>query len=224
VAAAAISEPMTGASWTHGAPPPSDSVEGRVLDAAEVCVARWGVAKTTIDDLAREAGCSRATVYRAFPGGRDVVFDAAANRLVLRFFAHVAGRVAGAATLADAAAVVLSESCAAIAGHPAVAYVLAHEPEVLASHLSFGDLDPLLGWARAFAETHFTRFVDPPAAREVGEWLARIVVSYGFDPRSSLDLADPVVSHRFVSTYLVPGLDPSLPSRYGSGDGTAAWR
>jgi AcrR family transcriptional regulator len=212
MSAAALSEPVTVIPWSLGAPMPSHSMDGRILDAAEACIARWGVTKTTIDDLAREAGCSRATVYRAFPGGRDVVFDAAANRLLLRFFAHVAERVAGADTLVDAATVVLSESCAAIAGHPALAYVLAHEPDVLATHLAFGDLDPLLGWARAFAETHFARFVGASSAREVGEWLARIVVSYGFDPRSSLDLGDPAVAHRFVLTYLMPGLDdPSRP-------------
>ena len=32
------------------------------------CIARWGTAKTTLDDIAREAGCSRATIYRLFPG------------------------------------------------------------------------------------------------------------------------------------------------------------
>ena len=38
------------------------------LDAALACVARVGVAKTTLDDVAKEAGCARATVYRCFPG------------------------------------------------------------------------------------------------------------------------------------------------------------
>jgi len=39
----------------------------RVLDAALTCVGRVGLAKTTLDDVAREAGCARATVYRYFP-------------------------------------------------------------------------------------------------------------------------------------------------------------
>ena len=47
--------------------------ERRVAEALLRCVARWGLAKTTIEDLAREAGVSRATVYRLVPGGKQAV-------------------------------------------------------------------------------------------------------------------------------------------------------
>ncbi|MEA2588672.1 MAG: hypothetical protein QOH66_1599, partial [Actinomycetota bacterium] len=47
--------------------------EQRVIDAALRCIARWGIAKTTLDDIAREASCSRATIYRLFPGGKDAL-------------------------------------------------------------------------------------------------------------------------------------------------------
>jgi AcrR family transcriptional regulator len=38
-----------------------------LLDAARACVAERGVARTTVSDVARRAGASRMTVYRAFP-------------------------------------------------------------------------------------------------------------------------------------------------------------
>ncbi len=47
----------------------SSDVRERLLQATYDCVARWGLAKTTVEDAAREAGVSRATVYRYFPGG-----------------------------------------------------------------------------------------------------------------------------------------------------------
>ena len=53
--------------------------EQRIVDATTRCIARWGVAKTTLDDVAREASCSRATVYRLFPGGKDAVLEATGN-------------------------------------------------------------------------------------------------------------------------------------------------
>jgi AcrR family transcriptional regulator len=43
----------------------------RILEAAARCALRFTLGKTTIDDIAVEAGVSRATVYRTFPGGRD---------------------------------------------------------------------------------------------------------------------------------------------------------
>lgn len=187
-------------------PTPSASLEDRILDAAESCVARWGIAKTTIDDLAREAGCSRATVYRAFPGGRDVVFLAAGARELERFFDRLATDVAATETLADALAVALSSACREIRDHAALQFLVAHEPEVLAAHLAFDGLDPILAWAGSFATEHLGRFLGRTEAAAVGEWLARVVVSYGFQPDPATPLYERETAHRFVSTYLLPGL------------------
>ena len=60
--------------------------EQRVIDAALRCIARWGIGKTTLDDVAREASCSRATIYRLFPGGKDAVFEALVDAELGRFF------------------------------------------------------------------------------------------------------------------------------------------
>src|ERR1700722_18080436 len=62
----------------------------RIADAANRCVARRGVAKTTVDDVAREAGCSRATVYRTFPGGKEEVISAVVDTEVARLFSALA--------------------------------------------------------------------------------------------------------------------------------------
>jgi AcrR family transcriptional regulator len=59
--------------------PESDPQRERLLDAAEACLARYGLGKTTIEDVARLAGLSRATVYRQF-GTRDALVAAVAAR------------------------------------------------------------------------------------------------------------------------------------------------
>ena len=38
------------------------------------------MAKVTVDDIAAEAGLSRATLYRLFPGGKDVLYEALRRR------------------------------------------------------------------------------------------------------------------------------------------------
>lgn len=57
---------------------PSSSRE-RMLDAAESCLQRFGLAKTTVEDVARASGLSRTTVYRQF-GSRDALLLALAAR------------------------------------------------------------------------------------------------------------------------------------------------
>ena len=68
---------------------PTSRAEGRVLDAAKRCCERWGIAKVTIDDIAAEAGVSRATLYRLFPGGKDVLFEALRVRELEEFFTEL---------------------------------------------------------------------------------------------------------------------------------------
>lgn len=67
-----------------------------LLDAAGRCFAELGVARATMVDVARAAGCSRATLYRYFPN-QDALHLAFVHRATLRIAAQMAGdRDAGA--------------------------------------------------------------------------------------------------------------------------------
>ncbi len=52
----------------------------RILDAAYTCFARHGARRTTMDDIAREAGMSRAAVYQ-YVKNKDDAFRRLAQRL-----------------------------------------------------------------------------------------------------------------------------------------------
>lgn len=60
-------------------PPPTEAERGALLDAAAACYLRLGVARTTAADIAREAGFSRATLYRRF-GSHEAIFLAVLTR------------------------------------------------------------------------------------------------------------------------------------------------
>ena len=63
---------MTTAPPTPSPPAPDPlTLRDRLLAATYRCVARFGLGKTTIEDVVKESGLSRATIYRQFPGGRD---------------------------------------------------------------------------------------------------------------------------------------------------------
>lgn len=66
----------------------SDDAEiarGQILKAAESMFQRYGVVKTTMDDIAKEAGVSRPTVYRYF-GDRDTLITALIEARSRRLF------------------------------------------------------------------------------------------------------------------------------------------
>ncbi len=180
-------------------------VHERVVAGTLRCIARWGVAKTTLDDIAREAGCSRATIYRTFPGGKNAVMLATGEAEVQRLLVDLAIALDATETLEDLLVVAMVESIRAIRAHEALQYLTVHEPEHLLVHVSFDVLDPLLALATDFGAPYLERHVDARAAREGAEWIARLIVSSVIGP-CPIDFGDPAVARGFVATYVLPGL------------------
>jgi AcrR family transcriptional regulator len=186
----------------------SRSLQERILDATVGCIAGHGVARTTIDDIARAAGCGRATVYRAFAGGKDAVVVAAGARELERFLDRLGTRVDACDTLEDAIVTGLTATSRELLGHEAFVYLVEHEPAVVRPMLAFDGLDPLLARAGAFTERHLARFLAPAPARLVGEWAARLVLCYAHDHvpgEPAVDLADGETARRIVRTFLLAG-------------------
>lgn len=52
----------------------------RILDAAVERFGRFGFAKTTLDEVARDAGLSKPSLYHYFAGGKEALFHAALER------------------------------------------------------------------------------------------------------------------------------------------------
>ncbi len=186
---------------------PADEQFDRVIVAAVRCIARWGVAKTTLDDVAREAGCSRATVYRLVPGGRDALMLAVARTEVARFFGGISDRLDTATTLEELLVAGITEAARRISDHPALRFLIEHEPEVVLPRLAFHQMDSALAIASEFAAPHLARFIpDGEHARRVAEWVSRIVVSYTITPSPDVDLTDEQSARRLVSDFVLPGL------------------
>lgn len=191
------------------ADPPVVPHEERIAAAALRCIARWGVAKTTLDDVAREAGVSRATVYRVFPGGKDGLMDAVARGEAARFLDGVAGVMAAAGSLEDTLVLGMAEAGRRIVAHEALWFLMAHEPATVLSRLAFAKLDEVLAAAADVAAPHFERWLAPDDARRAAEWAARLVLSYACTPAdSTVDIADEASVRRLVRTFVLPGLVP----------------
>lgn len=70
----------------------SDAAAERILDAAEQLFARRDAASVGMNDVAKAAGCSRATLYRYFES-RDALYTAYVHRETHRVFAEVGTHV-----------------------------------------------------------------------------------------------------------------------------------
>ena len=192
---------------TRATVPGGAALEARLVDAMLECISRWGVAKTTADDIARAAGVSRATLYRAFPGGKDVAFDALLRHELARFFARVDGPLERADTLEDVLVIGAVEAADFLLHHEALGYVLEHEPERVLPAFAFQRFDGALAIATAFVTPHLSRFVpDHRRAAEGAEFVVRLLFSFAIDPSPMVDLTDPESVRRFVRTFVLPAL------------------
>jgi AcrR family transcriptional regulator len=187
--------------------------EVRVVDAALRCIARWGVAKTTLDDVAREAGWSRATVYRLFPGGKDAVLETVADVELERFFFALDERLAAASDLEDLLVAGMSEAGARITGHPALQFLVIHEPELILPQISFDRAERVLARAASFAAPYLARWLAPEEANRVSEWVTRIVISYAASPSATVDVADAESVRRLVRSFVLPGVRASVDAQ-----------
>lgn len=188
--------PVTGAS----------SAERAITDGFMVCVARWGVGKTTVEDIAREAGLSRATVYRHFPGGKSAIASAAWSIDVSEFISAVTERILDAESLEDALVLGIVTVAEHFGRHPALNFMREHEPAEFERLVSFERMDTILLASGTSMAPMLERFLPPSDAFDVALWMARILVSYLSEPADYVDLTSPRDVRNLVGVLIVPGV------------------
>ncbi len=88
--------------WQGNPPGTEDEARRRIVEAATACLDRAGLAKTSLSDVAAEAGVTRQTVYRYFPGLKDIL-RAVALAGVEEFAERMERHLAAFGTAAEAA-------------------------------------------------------------------------------------------------------------------------
>jgi len=187
----------------------AEELRERLIDATQECFERFGVMKTTVEDIADAAGVGRATVYR-YVSGRDDLILGVLMRSADRFFTRLGrrlGRPAGSMCdrLVDGVLYTLDQvrvdENLALLFAPEVAGVtgtIAGASEALFAR-SADYLRPLLAAAQASGELR--RDLD---ADELAEWLIRIILSLltvqGPKPRTKNE------TRALLERYLLPAL------------------
>jgi AcrR family transcriptional regulator len=178
----------------------------RILEATYACIARWGIFKTTVEDAAREAGMSRASVYRHFPGGREELVAETISWEELRFFTRLYDELHDAPTLVEVLERGLPFAHRAILEHEVLQRVLETEPETLLPKLTV-DVTRVTALISGFLLPYLSgdRLAPGVELREAADFLARMVLSYITSP-GRWDLEDPVQVAKLVRTELLAGI------------------
>jgi AcrR family transcriptional regulator len=182
----------------------------RVLRAALGCIEREGLAATSVEDVARAASVSRATIYRHFPGGREQLVTETATWEVARFFARVEQTVASEPDLAARLRLALASGHRALDDHALLHRLLRTEPEAVLTELSVATdlvLELIIDYLadQLVAEQAAGRARPDLDVAEAADHLGRLYLSYLGAP-GRWDLDDPAQVDRLVRTQFLGGI------------------
>jgi AcrR family transcriptional regulator len=184
----------------------ADEQQHRVAEATVRCIGRWGIAKTSLDDIARAAGMSRATLYRVAPGGKERLIATVVCFEVGRCFARIDDELATAGDLADVLTRGITTSMRIVTTHPVIKALVEHEPDRILPHFAFDQLGRSLAVTTELARPHLARHLPDDAIAPAAEWAARLVLTYSIHPSASVDPHDPGSVRGLVETYVMPAL------------------
>jgi AcrR family transcriptional regulator len=190
--------------------PTSREIESTVIEAVLTCVNQWGWDKVTMDDVCSSAGVSRATLYRLFPGGRDVLFEAVRMRGLEDFFTVVRAHVEGSDSLEE-----LLVRCIVIASTELqldenLASMLATAPGETLGDLTVGGLGRIVRVATSFITPLTDEFIPTNEAATLVEVMCRLVISCYLSPSSVIDFSDEASTRKFVITFLLPHMSATI--------------
>jgi AcrR family transcriptional regulator len=155
----------------------------RILDATLATMADHGIARLSLEDVARRAGLSRQTVYRYFPSKRELV-EATVLREEQVFITAMVSAADRQRELEPALRAAIEGAMRTGQAHALLNRLLATEPESLVA-LVTTDRGPVLSAARQALEEILGGWLPRvPKARltVAADAVARLVVSYVVNP------------------------------------------
>ncbi|MGX1810490.1 TetR/AcrR family transcriptional regulator [Nocardia sp. NPDC055321] len=190
----------------------SDPVRARILDAADERFQRWGIQRSTMEDVAKQAGVSRITVYRRFVTKDDLV-EQVILREFRRYFDQFLVDIAEAKTPGERVVQGFVSSLRTFRGNPLIGTMIAAEPDQFIASL-IGDGGRAVAMVREFVVLQLRQeqragTVSPDLRIElVAEVMVRICASFLAIPSQVVDIEDDEQLAMLARDFLVPMLEP----------------
>ena len=180
-------------------------------------IGRFGLARTTVDDVAQASGVSRATIYRHFPGGREQLVADTVAWETTRFFQRLGEAVAAAPDLCVLLEDAIAFARKALAEHTVFQRVVQTEPERLVPLITV-EANRILPMIGAFLVPFLERERQAGRLRagaDIGrtaDYIARMVLSCIGSP-GVYDFDDPAEIKLLVREQLLAGVLSPLTMR-----------
>ena len=188
---------------TTSAPHPQLSdTESRILDSTKTCIERWGMSRFTVSDVCVAAGVSRATLYRLFPGGKEVLLEALHVRQLDEFFVTLLARAQGAESLEQLLVRCIVVATNELRSDEHLALMLATEPGSTLTQFTVAGVPRIVRVASSYLVSMIADFIPRKEADELVEVLARLVISYFLAPSERFDFANEESVTKFLRTSL----------------------
>ncbi|MEK7292323.1 MAG: TetR/AcrR family transcriptional regulator [Actinomycetota bacterium] len=181
---------------------PVGEMESRILDATKACMERWGVSRFTVSDVCATAGVSRATLYRLFPGGKEVLLEALHVRWLDEFFVTLLARAQGAESLEHLLVRCIVVATNELRSDEHLALMLATEPGTTLTQFTVDGVPRIVRVASSYLVPMIADFIPRSEADELVEVLARLVISYFLAPSERFDFTNEDSVTTFLRSYL----------------------
>jgi AcrR family transcriptional regulator len=166
--------------WGASIPQDRDSARDRLLDAAERCLENRGAGGTTMEDVGREAGVSRATVYRYFPN-HEAVVSGVIVRATERYLNRIRPTVFAHGDLGSALIDFVEIAVRAARRERSIGMIFGTDVELAGAGLSEGTSTSLFELVTEFLRpvfaTHWTQLAPGVSVDDASEWILRTVLS-----------------------------------------------
>jgi AcrR family transcriptional regulator len=180
-----------------------DPAADRIMDAGLEQFIRFGLRRSTVDDVAKRAGVSRVTVYRRFRN-KDGLVSACLMRESRRFLNRLDAAVEDLPRMEDRVVEGFVVTLRAIQSHPLMGGLLRLEPEVVLPFFTTESGAVLIAMREHLAR-HFREAGDVAGdPGPVAELMVRVVVSFLLNPTSCIDVSDDDQARAFARRYLAP--------------------
>lgn len=177
----------------------SEVAADRILDAAAALFAERDAAAVGMHEIARAAGCSRATLYRYFEN-REALHTAFVNREAYRLFGELGDQIKDVADPAERLVAGVTTALRAVRGSPALAsWFATTEPPIGGELAELSEVIKVL--TAAFLNSLGPD--DPAVLERRARWLVRVITSLLIFPG-----ADEADERQMLQEFVVPMVVP----------------